>query len=194
MRPAADVRALCTRRGALLATALALTPPPARLAAATPPQACSLSQLGVAQQILTDVERLLPERSSWVQAQSRLESLEDATLQRSLAACVDPKTLKETAMNNAAFIVYYEERRYNDLRLEPEVPSLRAEQNGRIKELTRALADERAELAFLLKSPDEDAADLRAYSATARKALADFIALVPTGANAEVAPPRPDLR
>ena len=81
-------------------------------------------------------------------------------------------------MNNAAFIVYYEERRYNDTRLEPQVPSLRAEQNGRKKELLRALADEKAELTFLLKA-DDDPADLRSFAAAARTALTDFIALVP---------------
>ena len=43
----------------------------------------------------------------------------------------------------------------------------------------RALADEKAELAFLLKQPDDDASDLRMYAAAASKSLGEFMSLVP---------------
>ena len=83
-------------------------------------------------------------------------------------------------MDQAAFIVYYEEVRYNDKRLEPQVPSARADQNGKKKEFPRALADERAELSFLLKQED-DPADLRRYSAAALRSLTEFLELVSRG-------------
>ena len=40
------------------------------------------------------------------------------------------------------------------------------------------LADEKAEIAYLLKA-DDDPAELRAYAATARKALDEFLAMLP---------------
>ena len=123
-------------------------------------------------------EKLLPTRDRWTEASALLQSVDDATLQKNLDACVDAKTFKDVAMDQAGFIVYYEERRYGDLRLEPQTPSNRAEQNGRKKELMRALADEKAELAYLLKA-DDDPAELRAYAASARKALDDFLSLMP---------------
>ena len=44
----------------------------------------------------------------------------------------------------------------------------------------RALADEKAELDFLLKAPeDESDGELKAYAADARRALDEFLALVP---------------
>ena len=123
---------------------------------------------------------MLSDRKRWPQAKSLLDGVGEAALTKSLESCVEPKTLTEQAMNNAAFIVYYEERRYNDLRLEPQAPGLRAEQNGRKNEFMRALADEKAELAFLIEHPEEDSvADLRAYAASASKTLGEFIALVP---------------
>ena len=58
--------------------------------------------------------------------------------------------------------------------------SARAEQNGKKKEFLRALADERAELSFLLKQDDDDA-DLRRYSAASTRLLAEFLELVSRG-------------
>ena len=167
-------------RRAILASALAaiVSHQPLPLLAAPSPD-CNIAMLQSSRQTIVEAEALLPNRADWPAATARLDAIDEKALERALDACVDPKTLKDQAMNNAAFIVYYEERRYNDVRLEPEKPSLRAEQNGRKKELLRALADEKAELAFLLKKPDEDAADLREYAVTARKAIDAFIGLVP---------------
>ena len=58
--------------------------------------------------------------------------------------------------------------------------SARADQNGKKKEFLRALADERAELSFLLKQ-DDDVADLRRCSAASARSLAEFLELVSTG-------------
>ena len=48
--------------------------------------------------------------------------------------------------NNAAFIVYYEEVRYKDTRLEPQTPGLRAQQNGVRREALAAIDELRAEV------------------------------------------------
>ena len=45
-------------------------------------------------------------------------------------------------------------------------------------ELMQLVTDEKAELAYLLKA-DDDPAELRAYAASARKALDDFLSLMP---------------
>ena len=180
MRPIAFADVTLTRR-ALAASLLALcAQPPAALLAAQPPTACSLPSLVDANNKLISAEKMLADRGRWPEALTVLNGVDEAALLRALEGCVDPKTLTEQAMNNAAFIVYYEERRYSDVRLEPQTPSLRAEQNGRKKELMRALADEKAELAYLTKpGVEDDPSELKAYAATARKALGDFLALVP---------------
>jgi len=177
MRP----ETLLARRAFLYTSALAAvaSPPSAILAAGAPPS-CSPSVLRSAQQTLSEVEQLvLGSPTGWAKAQSLLDTVDAVVLERSLDACVDPKTLKEQAMNNAAFIVYYEERRYGDLRLEPQTPSLRAEQNGKKKEFLRALDDEKKELTFLLNQQDDDATELRQYASLARKVLSDFLQLLP---------------
>lgn len=70
--------------------------------------------------------------------------------------------------------------RYKDTRLEPQTPSLRAEQNGRKKEFLRALEDTTLELSFLQSHPEEgDTSDLRNFAATALDALRAFISLLP---------------
>ena len=51
-----------------------------------------------------------------------------------------------TRRNNAAFIVYYEEVRYKDTRLEPQTPGLRAQQNGARREALAAIDELRAEV------------------------------------------------
>ena len=55
-----------------------------------------------------------------------------------------------------------------------QTPSLRAEQNGKKKELLRALADEKAEIAYLLKA-DDDPAELRAYAAARARRWTSFL-------------------
>ena len=194
-----------TRRALILALGAATAPQPKPSHAATD----GLSQLRAAQQTLVRVDGLLPERGSWPEAQRLLNTLDDGALTKALEAAVDPKSLKDTAMDQAAFIVYYEEVRYNDKRLEPQTPvrqgsnpgltsrhqaalllthtcaprlgqSARADQNGKKKEFLRALADERAELSFLLKQ-DDDVADLRRYSAASARWLAEFLELVSRG-------------
>ena len=112
-------------------------PPPSHAVQAErlPPSSCSLQALGSTQQALVAVEQLLSDRDRLAEAKAIIDGVDEAVLQKALEACVDPKAFKDQAMNNAAFIVYYEERRYGDLRLEPQTPSLRAEQNGRKKEL-----------------------------------------------------------
>jgi len=85
-------------------------------------------------------------------------------------------------MNNAAFIVYYEESRYGDTRLEPQTPSRRAEQMGYKKSTLSALDDLRLELDYAVsKATPEEAADeqaeLMGFSGAARDALAAFLQL-----------------
>ena len=107
-----------TRRALILALGAAAAPQPKPSHAATD----GLSQLRAAQQTLVRVDGLLPERGSWPEAQRLLNTLDDGVLTKALEAAVDPKSLKDTAMDQAAFIVYYEEVRYNDKRLEPQTP------------------------------------------------------------------------
>ena len=107
-----------SRRALILALGAAIAPPPRPSHAATD----GLSQLRAAQQTLVRVDGLLPERGSWPEAQRLLNTLDDGALTKALEAAVDPKSLKDTAMDQAAFIVYYEEVRYNDKRLEPQMP------------------------------------------------------------------------
>ena len=107
-----------SRRALILALGAATAPPPRPSHAATD----GLSQLRAAQQTLVRVDGLLPERGSWPEAQRLLNTLDDGVLTKALEAAVDPKSLKDTAMDQAAFIVYYEEVRYNDKRLEPQTP------------------------------------------------------------------------
>jgi hypothetical protein len=172
-----------SRRAVAASLITICTHSPSSLLAAPPPSSCTpaLPTLLSARETLGAAEGLLSASGRWSEAKSRLDAIDDAALQSALDACVESKTFKEQAMNNAAFIVYYEERRYGDLRLEPQAPSLRAEQNGRKKEFLRALADEKAELNYLLKSGDVDANELLAYAGTARKALDEFLALVQQG-------------
>lgn len=169
-------------RRAVAASLLAVfaSKPPLPLIAASAPASCQTSSLLEAQKTLEQVEQLLPNRASWPDAAKLLGNLEINALGKSLEVCVDPKSLKDQAMNNAAFIVYYEEARYKDTRLEPQTPSLRAEQNGRKKELLRALEDAQLELNYLQSHPEEnDSSDLRAFTKQARGALQEFLALLP---------------
>jgi len=81
-------------------------------------------------------------------------------------------------MNNAAFVVYYEERRYSDTRLEPQTPGLRAQQNGFKRETLTALEDLRAELRFLAKQPKvnaDDVVDVMRYGTSARVAMDSYL-------------------
>ena len=161
--------------GASLLALLSHPTPPATAASAP-----VSSGLGVVDQLLGDVAQMLGDRERWPQAAKLLEApeLQPVSLNRLFDSCIERPTVKDRLMDQAAFIVYYEEVRYNDLRLEPEQPSRRAEQNGLKKEVLRAIEDERAELAYLLKAPPgEDATDLIAYSTKATFALRKFLQL-----------------
>ena len=81
--------------------------------------------------------------------------------------------------NNAAFIVYYEERRYSDTRLEPQAPGLRALQNGAKLDTLRAMDDLKAEFRFVLAdaSRQGDAEDLRAYCAATKAGFDLYLSL-----------------
>lgn len=145
-----------------------------------------LAQLTETQQTLKAVDGMLLEPPRWNEAQKLLNGLDVTVITKALDACADPASMKENLMNSAAFIVYYEEARYGDLRLEPQAPNRRAEQNGKKREFLRALADERAELTFLIRQQKagsdaidgDDVSDLRAYSTTAQRTLQDFLDLV----------------
>ena len=139
----------------------------------------SLAALTEAQAKLKEVDGLLALPSQWPEAAQVLSAppLQVSTLTKLFDAAIDQPTAKERVMDQSAFIVYYEEARYGDLRLEPQTPSRRAEQNGLKKEMLRAVEDELAEVNFLIRQPHEDASDLRAYSARAQQALGDFLAL-----------------
>ena len=141
----------------------------------------ALAPLQEAQAKLRSVDDLLKEPARWPEASAILKAppLQESTLTRLFEAAVDQPTTKDRLMDQAAFIVYYEEVRYNDKRLEPVTPSRRAEQNGLKKEVLRAVADELAEVDFLIKQSGttDDAAELRAYSANAQRALGEFLAL-----------------
>ncbi len=135
----------------------------------------------MAQTKLKLVDELIADPARWPEAESLLRAppLQDAVLSKAFESAVDPPTTKDRLMDQAAFIVYYEEVRYNDKRLEPQTPSRRAVQNGLKKEVLRAVADELAEVSFLVKQNAglDDADDLRTYSSTAQKALAEFLKL-----------------
>ena len=106
----------------------------------------------------------------------RSEAVHEPALKAAFDACTEAVSTKEKLMNNAAFIVYYEERRYGDLRLEPQTPGRRAVQNGFRAEALRALADEKLEIDYLIKAGDNESTDdLLGYSATARKAIKSFV-------------------
>ena len=175
------MRLALSRRALATCLAAAITIDRDKVSAAS---SCSQPVLLNAKRELEAATELLPDKSRWGEAFKILSALDSNALERALEICVDAKSLKDQAMNNAAFIVYYEERRYNDVRLEPKTPSSRAEQNGARKEFLRALSDTKLELAFLVEqsksSESESDADLRAYARAANKALEDFIALLPS--------------
>ena len=86
-----------TRRALILALGAATAPPPKSSHAATD----GLSQLRAAQQTLARVDGLLPERGSWPEAQRLLNTLDDGVLTKALEAAVDPKSVKDIAMDQA---------------------------------------------------------------------------------------------
>ena len=161
------------RRG-VFASLLALVAQPRALPAPAAPPA-----LEGLQATLIKVDGMLGDASKWPQAAALLEApeLQEKALAKIFDAVIDPPTLKDRAMDQAAFIVYYEEKRYNDFRLEPQEPSRRANQNGLKREILRAVADERAEVEYLIKAPGEDPSDLLKYSRDAREALSKFLKL-----------------
>ena len=156
--------------GLLVALLAQRPPPPATAKGSAPPSVQALLE------VMLSVDGLLADRATWKQAESQLEGLSEESLARAFDAAIEPPTAKDRLMDQAAFIVYYEERRYGDLRLEPQTPSRRAEQNGLKKSALRAIADERAELKYLLSAPtDEDASDLQRYSRDACAAISKFL-------------------
>ena len=172
-----------TRR-AVLTSVLALTAQSRSLSvsAASFSADAALSLLDSARLKLSRADELIPDQTRWTEVETLLTGPEfqNDVLMRAFDTVVDPPTVKDRMMDQAAFIVYYEEKRYNDFRLEPQVPGRRAQQNGFKKDVLRAIADERAEIQFLRKSSspsEEDLTDLKAYSAAALRALDDFLAL-----------------
>jgi hypothetical protein len=143
--------------------------------------ASRFESLLVAQAKLKLVNELVADPARWPEVEAMLKAppLENSALSKAFEAVVDPPTAKDRLMDQAAFIVYYEEVRYNDRRLEPQTPSRRATQNGLKREVLRAVADELAEVSFLVqqKAGIADADDLRMYLTTAQKALDDFLTL-----------------
>jgi len=143
--------------------------------------ASRFESLLVAQAKLKLVNELVADPARWPEVEAMLKAppLENSALSKAFEAVVDPPTAKDRLMDQAAFIVYYEEVRYNDRRLEPQTPSRRATQNGLKREVLRAVADELAEVSFLVqqKAGIADADDLRMYLSTAQKALDDFLTL-----------------
>ena len=143
--------------------------------------ASRFESLLVAQAKLKLVNELVADPARWPEVEAMLKAppLENSALSKAFEAVVDPPTAKDRLMDQAAFIVYYEEVRYNDRRLEPQTPSRRATQNGLKREVLRAVADELAEVSFLVqqKAGIADADDLRMYLTTAEKALDEFLML-----------------
>ena len=143
--------------------------------------ASPFESLLVAQSKLRLVDGLVADPARWPEVEAVLKAppLENSALSKAFEAVVDPPTAKDRLMDQAAFIVYYEEVRYNDRRLEPQTPSRRATQNGLKREVLRAVADELAEVSFLVqqKAGIADADDLRMYLTTAEKALDEFLML-----------------
>ena len=159
---------------------LALQPRPPAIAA--PPRACEPAQLQAALVVLDRVDGLIASPSGWAEASSLLDQEVLLTrLPTALDACTAQPTAKDKLMNNAAFIVYYEEARYGDNRLEPQEPGLRAKQNGYRREALTAVDELRTELRFLMKQKEvdrEDIQDLASYSERGRRALRQYTALL----------------
>eukprot|EP00310_Coccolithus_braarudii_P014895 CAMPEP_0183351080 /NCGR_PEP_ID=MMETSP0164_2-20130417/23351_1 /TAXON_ID=221442 /ORGANISM="Coccolithus pelagicus ssp braarudi, Strain PLY182g" /LENGTH=181 /DNA_ID=CAMNT_0025523179 /DNA_START=1 /DNA_END=549 /DNA_ORIENTATION=+ len=174
---------LIARRALALVPALALLP--ARPSLALTKRETSLAQLMTLRDGLVEVEA--GTRSSDWDTALRVVSgrpFERATLEKAFDEYTEKPSAQETAMNNAAFIVYYEERRYSDTRLEPQEPGLRAKQNGFRREALSALDDLKAELRFIKQEAaagrlpdDEEVADVQRYVNGAREAVAGYLSL-----------------
>lgn len=176
------MRVLLSRRAAtaaLLSTVNLLTPFPSPAV----PSASTLAPIVTLRAQLDRVNGLLSAESGTAALQKVSTVLEGSTfetnaLQRAFDAYTEPLSAKETAMNNAAFIVYYEERRYGDTRLEPQTPGRRAEQNGYKKEAMRAIADMQAEVRFLLNDGSaDDREELMQYGTAAQQAVESYLVL-----------------
>ena len=79
-----------SRRALVLALSASTVPRPKPSHAATD----GLAQLRAAQQTLARVDGLLPERSSWLDAQRLLNTLDDGVLTKALESSTDPASLK----------------------------------------------------------------------------------------------------
>lgn len=190
-----------SRRNVVLGAGAAFAKPvAARLAnAPLPVRAAGASSSESALRVLTDLAAKLdtcgrlvsggraapPSPEALRQAFAIMEAreFEGKSLGPLLDALTQKESAVESAMQNAAFIIYYEERRYSDLRLEPKEPGLRAKENGFRSDLLRFVEDLRAELRFIVdgaggaEADPEDFDDLRKYSRAASEALRSFIAL-----------------
>lgn len=97
----------------------------------------------------------------------------------------DRVSAKTRAMNNAAFITYYEEARYGDTRLEDKEPTKQALQYSFRNASFVAIDSLRAELSFLLSEAATDgegaldAGDVRKYAKEAVDALDSYLDLAP---------------
>ncbi len=144
----------------------------AEAAAAGTPQAAAVDALRAASRSLAACKDDAP--YAVLQCAKAVDS---EVLERAFKALTDKKTPKDVAMDQAAFIVYYEEARYKDYRLEPTEPSRRANQNGYRKAALSGLSDLKAEAAYLASDAgaSESDEDLRGYLSTTLEALDSFI-------------------
>lgn len=152
--------------------------------AAQPSRDDALNSLSAAEQKLRQCAQLVSSTPSIEQLREALEIVGSRELDRGYLASLfevvtEKPTATEKAMNNAAFIVYYEEARYKDTRLEPQAPGLRAQQNGFMRETLSNLGELKAELIFLTdgsaEPDDEDLYDVERYARAADGALSQYI-------------------
>jgi hypothetical protein len=154
--------------------------------AATPTRDAAICSLWDAEKQLVRCNRLIASGPSLEQLREAASIMGTRELdETNFAALFDVITAKpsatEKAMNSAAFIVYYEEKRYGDTRLEPQTPGMRAQQNGFRRDVLRNVDDLKAELKLLVgRGADldgEDLDDLQRYSDAASRALRSYLAL-----------------
>jgi hypothetical protein len=158
--------------------------------AAAPTRDAAIRSLSAAEEQLARCTRLVASGASLEQLREAASimgarELDESTLTALFDVVTEKQSATEKAMNNAAFVVYYEEARYGDTRLEPQTPGLRAQQNGFRRDVLRNVDDLRAELKFLAgggaemdaEMDAEDLDDLRRYSDAASRALRDYLAL-----------------
>lgn len=154
--------------------------------AAAPTRDAAIRSLSAAQEQLAMCSRLVASGPSLEQLREAASimgtrELDEANLAALFDVVTEKQSATEKAMNSAAFVVYYEEARYGDTRLEPQTPGVRAQQNGFRRDVLRSLDDLKAELRLLAsggaEQDVEDLDDLRRYADAASRALGDYLAL-----------------